>query len=636
MASLRDSIDAVPDIHASDRDAILKRSREYVADGYSVDKAESMAINYYAGEASKQLDSVRAQSGVGPAENTPNNASEAKAQKKFLIKTNEGDFNVSADTTEQANEKILKYLSESKSPSTSDRVAAPSAPRLKAQSEVSQPAVDPAANAAVTMKREFDNSGAQDRIKMADFVDGNGVGLGPIDSAEVFLSKFPGYLKRELLGDTRKGGSLVARAAGPAIGQRIGHMFRVPGAANIGGSIGGIAGELVGDAIDGERPTLGRVAGAGVAGFVTGKPLAAATTREVATEAVKYAANNVAAKAVETGIDQHRRPTIGETSAAVAGGVIGAVAGKALDTGSQSFAAQSVAKMDAPALKVAAEARKAGYVFLPSKIGNSAMGDLADYFGGASPNSSGLANIATLKNAKATDNLVRRYIRAAPDMPLDEENMAKLFTAAEEPYRMISDISPQADASLDIFKQANSDAKKAWKAYDRTPSPELKSFADENDKMAQLALDDMIDEARKVGMPQLIPQLNAARVELAKLHLADRAINYGDYHASAKVFATAKDFGAPLTGEADLIARMHKANPGITRDVSSVTTIGSGKLPLVGAAMRAAVLSEPFQSAILKARGPQNIQQDTLAKAVRFGIEDISRGKIDSKPSMLK
>ncbi len=455
--------------------------------------------------------------------------------------------------------------------------------------------------------------------------------MGAVERLELFARTAPEYAKKELFGDIQKGGSFAARAAGPALGQKIGQFTRIPLMDRILGGVGGAVGEIVGENIDDEPFSPGKIMGAAFGGFTKGKPLGGATAREVGAEALKDAGVNVAAKTLETGVSEGRLPTAGEATLAAAGGVGGTIAGKALDKGGAT--ALATAGRTAPADAVVAQARKRGYVFLPSKMGSSGTGDITDFLGGASPNSSALANVAVLRNQEVTDDLARAYIKAPKDMPLDETNLATLFHAAEEPYRKVAALSPQAAGSLEMFRQAKSDAKKAWRAYDRTPSPELKKFADENDQLADLAMDDMIAEARTAGRPQLIPELEKGRVELAKLHLVDRAMNYGDYHASAKTFSNAFELantakrGSLLTDEAELIARMHLAFPGIMRDASSVTTTGSGKLPLVGAAVRAVTLSEPGQALIMRGRGGPSPAQDATAAAGRQGA--MSEGRDD-------
>lgn len=446
--------------------------------------------------------------------------------------------------------------------------------------------------------------------------------LGAVERLELYARLTPKHAKQELLGIGKQTGGFAARAAGPAIGQTIGRATRIPLLDRILGAAGGAIGEFAGQQIENEPFSPGKILGAAFTGGTKGKPLAGASGREVGFEGAKDAIVNVTAKTIETGVTEGRLPTAGETGAAMAGGAVAAVAGKAIDSGSAAASGFARGGKYAPAEQVVADARKRGYVFPPSKMGGRSLGvaDAADFLGGASPNSSALANVAVLRNQEVTDDLARAYIKAPKGMPLDEENLAVLFHAAEEPYRKVAAVSPQAAASLEMFRQAKSDAKKAWRRYDREPSPEIRKFAEENDQLADLAFDDMIVEANAARKPHLIPELEKGRVELAKLHLVDRSMNYGDFHVSAKTFSSAFERGAPLTDEADLIARMNLAFPGITRDASTVTTTGSGKLPLIGAAVRAITLSRPGQNALLG--GPA---QDAAATAARAGVMSETR-----------
>lgn len=513
-----------------------------------------------------------------------------------------------------------------------------------AQTASTQNSIEPTAGAAPQLPPQaqalmdigWDNMGATERMELIARVNPEFARQETQRLAKEKLlamaHAFPTYAKQEILGVGKETGGFAARAAGPAIGQKVGRMTRIPLVDRFLGAIGGAVGEAAGQQIEDEPFSPGRILGAAFAGGVTGKPLANATTREVAIEGAKYAGTNVVSKALETGLEG-KEMTAKDVGTAVVGGAVGAVAGRAIDRGIEAASALAQVAKRAPAEAVVQEARKRGYVFLPAKVGGGAIGDVA----GTAMENSAIANVASQHNQKITDDLVTSYIKARKDMPLDEVHIAMMFHEAEEPYRNVAALSSQAAATLDIFKQAKSDAKKAWRAFDRNPSPELQKFANENDQMAELAMDDLIDQARLAGKPGLIPQLEKARVELAKLHLVDRSMNYGDFHASARTFANAFDNtvsakgGSVLTDEAELIARMYKAFPGIMRDASSITTVGSGRLPIVSAAARAVTLS-PIGQRMVQIGRSVPIPQDTAAVGVRSGAMAEGRDTDESKP----
>lgn len=517
---------------------------------------------------------------------------------KYVVETDKGTFEVEADREPTAAD-IQKHLAESPAPATN-----------------APPATAPAAEEGRVTPQDaalFENLGAEDRLKL-------------------FMAMSVPYFKRELGADSKGGTAMVARGVGPALGQKLGAMTKIPLADRIGGAIGGMAGEFAGEQIAGEPTSPSRILAAAVPGFVKGKSLAGAPLTTLATEGAKNAATNVVAKNVETLAGEHsRKASLTENIDAAVGGAVGTGIASVLDTGGAGSAAAAQAARNSPAKALQDQFRKKGYVFIPSKEGSAVGGDLADYLGGNSPNSSALANVASLRNQETTNNLARSYIGAPKDMPFDEIHIAKLIHQAEEPYRAVAAVSPQAEASLEMFKQANGDAKKAWKAYDRNPTPELGKIAKDYGDMADLALDDIKSEAANAGKSSLVPKLEAARVQLAKIHLVDRATNFGDYNVSAKAFYHAKDFGAPVDGDGDLIARMYAANPGITRDASSITTVGSGKIPLVSSGVRSFVLSPAGQSILAGIAPKTKASEDFIAKAVRMGI--LSEARQDEEPA---
>lgn len=440
--------------------------------------------------------------------------------------------------------------------------------------------------------------------------------LGAKERLELMALSFPAYLAREIL-PVAEGGA--KRAVPAAVGQMVGRVTKIPSLDRVLGALGGAAGEAW--ALSGENQpiTAGKLVNAGIAGATRGNSARGAGA--LAKEAAKDAGVNLAGTVSEAIVDQ--RPISAEELAVSAGaGAAGSIAGNLIDSGVTAASARSKSLRDSVEDRTISRAKENGYVFIPSRVSKGESGSITDYFSGTSPNSSAAANLASMRNQDATDNLIRKYIKAPKDMPFNEINMARLFSEAEKPYGAVASISPQAANSLELWKQGNADAKKAWRAYDRNPSPELREFAKENEDLAELAMDDIIQEARNAGKPGLVSQLEKARVEVAKLHLVDRSINYGNGHVSAKTFGNAVDNKLPITDEADIVGRMNLAFPGITRDVSSITEVGSGKIPVIDAFSRRLALS-PVGQSLIERTNPELL--DFSGELARQGTMEISR-----------
>jgi hypothetical protein len=86
-------------------------------------------------------------------------------------------------------------------------------------------------------------------------------------------------------------------------------------------------------------------------------------------------------------------------------------------------------------------------------------------------------------------------------------------------------------------------------------------------------------EATKLNRPELVPQMKEARVEIAKTHAVERALNLGDGTIDAQAIGRAYDNGAKLTGRLETIAKF-ALGPGkqVSRPSASVPAPGVSAL----------------------------------------------------------
>jgi hypothetical protein len=395
------------------------------------------------------------------------------------------------------------------------------------------------------------------------------------------------------------------RAGGPAAGQAIGAFGGPfsPATVPIGGAIGGMAGEYGAQRREGGPLRFGAILGAGVVGAIPGASMATAGPRAMVREGAKYAAGNLAGKAVETEFDQGRLPTFSEAGLALGTGAAAPVISKALDGGAFSASVKAEASRGAPLKRTIDAGREAGYVFTPQSVNKegSAVGDIVDQVAGGPA----VAAKVAVVNQKATNAQARQYAGLAADAGLDDKAISQAINRESKPFAELAQVSPQASVQLEGVKQARADAKAIWKQYDAKAdagiaSPELRDAAKYQEGLADLYEQELEKEARRVGRPELVDQMREARKNLAKIHMVDRALNPSAGDVSAHAFGRALDDGVKLTDEALTIASMAKAFPHLTRDAAKIADTASGKIPVIESLVKRGLLSDTFQSKIAK------------------------------------
>ena len=170
---------------------------------------------------------------------------------------------------------------------------------------------------------------------------------------------------------------------------------------------------------------------------------------------------------------------------------------------------------------------------------------------------------------------------------------------------------PQFNAqdAVNKIRQLRAEASKNIKAVN---APEQNAKGHVQRAIAEALDNELTRHVESLGKPELAAEYKAARVQLAKIHTLEDALDGSNVSAAA--LARAKERGVPLTGNMDLIARAHTEfdrsfqNVSKIRDSSpfSVLDLGAG---VVGAAsspaLTAAVLARPAARAILRSEAYQ-------------------------------
>lgn len=363
--------------------------------------------------------------------------------------------------------------------------------------------------------------------------------LSPEERATAMAMAIPAQVKRFISSATEAAPGVAMRAVPPVVGQKIGEATRIPGGRQIGGALAGIGGEVAASRYDGQPITAGRLFSAGITGATSGKPMAGRPASAVIDEGTRLGLINTAAVAGE-GIIDEATIDVGKLGKAFVGGQAAAVAEKALDRGKS-------AKRTA--------IREADNRVVDDTIQASTDAGYPIHDRAARPD----------KYERITNRLVRKDIGVPETAPLSQETLNKRIAELNEVYEEAASLSPHAAANLKGYTDARANAKKLWRQYDISqdsgkPRPELADAARAFDNTASQYEQALMAEASEAGRNDLFLKLMETRPKLAKVHLADRALNPSRGVINSKVYGDALKRGARLTGEAKIIADTFNAN----------------------------------------------------------------------------
>jgi hypothetical protein len=401
----------------------------------------------------------------------------------------------------------------------------------------------------------------------------------PIDRAKMLAGNFPGYAKEPALKAANAVANMGVRAAPPAIGQAAGAMTGpfAPAAVPILGAIGGMGGEAAAQMREGKmRP--GAIIGAGVTGAIPGASLAGAGAGAIGREAGKQALGNMVAKTAQVGIDEGRLPTMGEAALAGGAAVAGTALASKLDKAANAVMAAEALKrsQDATRRQTIELGKELGYVLPPAVLRPTTGNNIINSIGGKAA----MAQEAMLRNQQVTNKAVREEIGLPEHIALSPGSLNAARIGPNKVYGEVAAISPPAKIMLDDFKQAQADANALFSTY-RSQFPKDPSVLAAA-KQRQVDADDAVamieKEAATHKAGDVVDRFKEARIALAKIGLADRALNKGDGNIDAKIIGEAFDAGEKLTGNFQKIGRFQNAFSSALREASKVPPSGVNQL----------------------------------------------------------
>lgn len=352
-------------------------------------------------------------------------------------------------------------------------------------------------------------------------------------------------------------------------------------------------------------------------------------------------ANTVAGAGVVGALQGALQPTMGDESRltnTVAGGALGAgsqfagnKAGQYLTSRLADKTAQAAADASRNSVRDATlkAAQEAGYTVPPSTVNPSWINKRLESIAGKAA----VGQESAMRNQEVTNSLVRKALGMAEDAPITEDALKQIRTLAGKPYQEVAAMSKDAADALEMLKQARFDTNAQFKYYGRSADPSALAKALSSKAEAQ-GWEQFIEQtAQGQGRNDLAQALKDARQTIAKTYSAERALNTSTGNIAAADLAKALDKGAPLSGELETVARFADAFPQLAREGSKIPTPGVSKsealaaallggtvhpvaaaLPLASPAVRAMVLSKPYQALMAAPKYGPSLTTQALGK----------------------
>jgi hypothetical protein len=286
---------------------------------------------------------------------------------------------------------------------------------------------------------------------------------------------------------------------------------------------------------------------------------------------------------------------------------VGSLAPSAATAGYNAARAKSL--IDARARNVVRDAtlkdaQDAGYKVIPSQVNPGLVENAAESLAGKAA----LKQRVTIENQGVTDAIARREIGLPENAPLTMQTLEARRQALSAPYKALEAVSSNAAYFLRELRDARQKATQFWKEYERQATvASLENFKAMNAKAT--AMEGRLDaEAVRVGKPDLVPQMRAARQDIAKTWDVERALNLGDGTIDAQVLGRLHDHGAKLSGGLETIAKFAQGpgkqvtgqaaaqgTPGVSKLNWTVgTLLGAGGLAAFGPVAGAVGAAAPF------------------------------------------
>lgn len=233
----------------------------------------------------------------------------------------------------------------------------------------------------------------------------------------------------------------------------------------------------------------------------------------------------------------------------------------------------------APRNQTIEESIKAGYVIPPATVDPSYKNRLLESISGKQATQ----QLASARNSKVTDDLVRQSLGLADNAPLTQGALEDLRRTAGGAYKEVADLSPQAAADLEALKVARNEAQGWFKAYNRSARPDDLAKAKEARALSESLEKQLESYAAAAGKENLIPALQDARKQIAKTYTVGRALNDASGTVDARILGRMHEKGMPLSDGLDVAGRFASAFPTVAKTSQQVGSADTHNLKTLAA-----------------------------------------------------
>ena len=267
------------------------------------------------------------------------------------------------------------------------------------------------------------------------------------------------------------------------------------------------------------------------------------------------------------------------TASGLAGSGVGYGLGSLLNKATGGFLTAAQQKAAAEASRnsmrdaTLAEGRQAGYVIPRSEYDPSFISNRLESIGGKAA----IKQEATHRNQDVTNKLVRETLGIADDQPISLKSLEAIRADKGKVYQEVGNLSPVAASDLEALKQARSDAKAWFNAYNRSADPSQLAKAKEYDDISKMLEQSLEQHASSAGKDELIPALREARKAIAQTYTVERALNKSTGDVSAPVLGRLYDKNKPLSGGMETVGKFNSAFPKFTGAGANTPAAGVSK-----------------------------------------------------------
>jgi hypothetical protein len=354
---------------------------------------------------------------------------------------------------------------------------------------------------------------------------------------------------------------------------------------------------------------------------------------EMAKNILKFAGVNLGGAQIEEYLDRGDLISL-DTAAkqAALGGAQGALV-KYLDKGKLATVEAEAAMSSKPLIRTLTLANENGLVVDPVMFSRTA-GKKAMLT--AAGGSNEFQKYASIVNEPKILQIAKKEAGIATDLGIDSITARR--KELSQVYEDVGNLSTRAGDALDVWKQANADAKKAFRDAAKSGNPADAKLAREHYKQAQDAFNTLKAEAVATGNSHMVNDLEAARKNYAKLFAVEAAVDPATgKNFDVRVWGDMFKAGVPMDGNMETLGRLASAMPQVMQDTRNIAVGGlrgtgitekltNAALSMTGIpkATRAAMASAPMQALNFLPSLPQGTP-DYLARFATRGASAVNR-----------